>query len=114
MLLAGDDQLERQYNAVRGVLSADTSGKILMALRIHLVLPLVLLFFLVSFQPVRAQRHVRWLKETQQAPAEIPGEKLRFPSLLSDAGNQVIESRRDRCGAGPVQQSVVRENIGST
>jgi len=66
-----------------------------MALRIHLVLPLVLLFFLFSFQPVRAQRHVRWLKEIQQAPAEIPGEKLRFPSLLSDTGNQVIESRRD-------------------
>ncbi len=66
-----------------------------MTLRVHLVLPLILLFFLIAFQPVQAQRHVRWLEEIQQAPREIPGEQLRFPAVRQASIDVVVESRRE-------------------
>ncbi|MEE2990472.1 MAG: dienelactone hydrolase family protein [Planctomycetota bacterium] len=59
------------------------------------LLLLVVLLILPANRLLHAQRHVRWLEETQQAPVEIPGEQLRFPSLVQMNIDQVIESRRD-------------------
>jgi dienelactone hydrolase len=63
--------------------------------RLSLLL-LTMLLLLPANRQAQAQRHVRWLEETQQAPAEIPGEKLHFIPLLLQANVDVaIESRRD-------------------
>ena len=59
------------------------------------LLLLVVLLILPTNRLVHAQRHVRWLEETQQVPAEIPGEQLRFRSVRQANIDVVIESRRD-------------------